>query len=369
MGVAKDEPLRLLPFTNWSLLLNFSVTSVHESTKVGPDGPILVDRNVTSGGLPLATPSTFHPETGTCQVWQGAQHALFQLANLCAVVSLLTPCSFRHHILFMRSWLAVCYLLLVLWAGFFVCMLDALVWNCLFFFIDFMHIISLAYTNIPNQFSPSVNDFYKKRLRPLKVSRKEFGEMCNMGTIVSLHKGGFYSFENHTLAREKVSVLLHGRLRVTHEGLFLHSIVANEFIDSPEFDTQPLFSEDSSEKFQVTISASEDSMMLSWVYPILQAYFATNPFMYAIFTNLIGKDISDKLYKIQELLLKNPEEILCDFIPRNSSMVNVRRCLQSPEEQTSEFSEADLAVSDTILESSFDLNNVQVVNPGDETKI
>ncbi|CAG5127914.1 unnamed protein product, partial [Candidula unifasciata] len=314
MGVVGGELSRLLPFTNWSLLLNVSGNYVHDHDTAAYDSLWAGDKNGTGSGLGSATPSVLVSMTGLCSSWQEAQHALFQVCiyicwRSCVLWSRCSrPAVFRHHMLLLRCLLAIGYFLVVMWAGFVVCRLDVLVWNCLLFFIDVMHIISLAYTNIPNQFSPCVNDFYKKRLSPLNVSSKEFGEMCSLGTIVSLHKGGFYSFENHTSSREKVSVTADGQvsflpgtrqLKVTHEGVFLHSIDPNEFIDSPEFDSLPLFANDASEKFQVTISASEDAMMLSWVYPILQAYFASNPFMYAVFTNLVGRDICDKLYKMQ----------------------------------------------------------------------
>uniref|UniRef100_A0A2C9JCL8 POPDC1-3 domain-containing protein n=1 Tax=Biomphalaria glabrata TaxID=6526 RepID=A0A2C9JCL8_BIOGL len=262
-----------------------------------------------------------------CHDWMDAQHTLFQLANLCAAVSLLTPSSFRHHLLFLRCLLLISFLLFILWAGLFECMLDVLVWNCLFFAVDLVHIIILVYTNIPSRFNKSLLDLYDKKMKPLKVGRRDFAELCSHGNIIPLRKGIKYAMENVTPCGEKVSILLRGRLKVSHDGVFLHSVEPNEFVDSPEFDSIPLIG-DSTEKYQVTITSSEDSLILSWCHTTLRSYLATNSFMWTVFTHLVGKDVSDKLYKIQELLLREPTDRHSpSFLTRNSSMVNVRKCL------------------------------------------
>ncbi|CAL1538522.1 unnamed protein product [Lymnaea stagnalis] len=291
--------------------------------------------HLAGDGKMITTASTSSSPTESahweaCHDWQDAQHTLFQLANLCAAVSLLTPSSFRHHLLFLRGLLLIAFLLFVLWAGLFVCMLDVLAWNCVFFVVDFVHIVCLAYTNIPSRFNKNLNEFYAKKMKPLKVCRQDFSELCNIGNIVPLRKGTKYAVENITPCGEKVSILLRGRLKVSHDGTFLHSVEPNEFVDSPEFDSVP-FHTDTNEKYQVTIVSSEDSLVISWSYPTLRAYLATNPFIWTVFTNLVGKDVSDKLYRIQELLLREPLDAMLSpsFLTRNSSMVNVRKCLLS----------------------------------------
>ncbi|KAH9508985.1 hypothetical protein Btru_048471 [Bulinus truncatus] len=288
--------------------------------------------------IPTTTAHTQSPQFEACHDWQDAQHTLFQLANLCAAVSLLTPSSFRHHLLFLRCLLLVSFLLFVLWAGLFVCMLDVLIWNCVFFAVDIVHVIILAYSNLPSRFNSSLNDFYDKKMKPLKVGHHDFAELCSQGNIIPLRKGSKYAVENVTPCGEKVSVLLRGRLKVSHDGIYLHSIEPNEFVDSPEYDSIPLIAE-SNEKYQVTITSSEDSLILSWSYPTLRGYLATNHFMWTIFTHVVGKDVSDKLYKIQELLLREPADRRQSptFLTRNSSMVNVRKCLLTSDGRQSSF--------------------------------
>ncbi|KAI8772704.1 blood vessel epicardial substance-A isoform X1 [Biomphalaria glabrata] len=284
-----------------------------------------------------------------CHDWMDAQHTLFQLANLCAAVSLLTPSSFRHHLLFLRCLLLISFLLFILWAGLFECMLDVLVWNCLFFAVDLVHIIILVYTNIPSRFNKSLLDLYDKKMKPLKVGRRDFAELCSHGNIIPLRKGIKYAMENVTPCGEKVSILLRGRLKVSHDGVFLHSVEPNEFVDSPEFDSIPLIG-DSTEKYQVTITSSEDSLILSWCHTTLRSYLATNSFMWTVFTHLVGKDVSDKLYKIQELLLREPTDRHSpSFLTRNSSMVNVRKCLLTSDGRQSSLTNDVNLLQDTAM--------------------
>lgn len=162
------EALHLPTFSNLSdfvLNVSFDASSSHLDKTRADSGSILtwggrghggdVLGNVAySGGLEPSTAGRGDAkvnaeEWGSCRDWQDAQHTLFQLANLCAAISLLTPSSFRYHLLFLRCFLLAAFLFFVLWASLFVCMLDILIWNCVFFVINLIHVICLAYHNIP----------------------------------------------------------------------------------------------------------------------------------------------------------------------------------------------------------------------------
>lgn len=77
---------------------------------------------------------------------------------------------------------------------------------------------------------------------------------------------------------------------------------------------------------QVSIVASEDSFLLTWSLIKLKTYLDTDPFMSRVFHNVVGKDVSNKLYQIQELLLSNPD-YMKTLSSRQSSMVNLRSAL------------------------------------------
>ena len=54
--------------------------------------------------------------------------------------------------------------------------------------------------------------------------------------------------------------------------------------------------------FQVSIGALEDSRLLVWPAEQLQQYLKSKPFLTAVFTNLVGKDITTKLYQVSQVL-------------------------------------------------------------------
>lgn len=277
-------------------------------------------------------------ETGewgvTCRAWQDAQHALFQLANLCAAVSLLTPGSFRYHLLFLRCLLLVAFFLFVLWAGLFVCMVDVLIWNGIFLLVDLVHIIGLAYHNFPGKFSASLADYYSRRLKPLRVSTRDYSDLCSVGEILPLRMGCHYAQEGFTDGGRKLSVLLRGRLKVTVADIFLHYVEANEFVDSPEFDAVPLATDPSQlpvRKFQVTITACEDCLVLTWTRATLMEFLEFNPFLAAVLSNLVGKDVSDKLYRVQEHLMKESSSSGKAHSSRDSSLSGGRNCGTTPD--------------------------------------
>lgn len=101
------------------------------------------------------------------------------------------------------------------------------------------------------------------------------------------------------------------RLKVQFEDTFVHYIEKNQFVDSPEYDlSNRSILIDKEQRFQVSITAVEKSVLLTWTREKLSQYLNSNPNLSAIFDILIGKDISDKLYQIQEMLLSNPESPL-----------------------------------------------------------
>lgn len=147
----------------------------------------------------------------SCHKWQDAQHTLFQLANLCMAVSFLTPSTFRFHVLFLRCLLLVSFLLFVLWAGLFICMPDVLGWNIVFFLFDAGHIGWLMYRQLPVGLPVTHVALFNKVFKPLRVSQSEFTELCQIGAVQSLCKGGLYAVECVTPCAQRVSILLKGR--------------------------------------------------------------------------------------------------------------------------------------------------------------
>lgn len=261
----------------------------------------------------------------SCSDWQEAQHALFQLANLCLIISFLTPSSFRHHAFCLRVIISFGYLFFGLWAGVFVCMPDVVAWNIVFFIVNFSHLVYLGYKMFPARLGKLTRELYDKVFKPLNVERNRFKAVAQLGDTYLLTKGNFYATEGRTKCGNKLSMLLKGRLKVTYQNMYLHSVEVNQFIDSPEYDMFGNCDEDE-DTYQVSIIASEDSFLLTWSAIKLKTYLDTDPFLSAVFNNVIGKDVSNKLYQIQELLLSDPD-YMQEFSSRQSSMVNLRSAL------------------------------------------
>ena len=148
---------------------------------------------------------------GMCVDWMDAQHALFQLANLCMIISFLTPSNFRHHSFFLRLMLNFGFLFIVIWSSVFICMPDVLAWNLVFMFINTIHLAYLGYRIIPPRFSKTCEELYTKAFKPLKVTRKQFKDIAEFGNILVLAKGAVYAREGNSRCGQKLSMLLKGR--------------------------------------------------------------------------------------------------------------------------------------------------------------
>ena len=89
---------------------------------------------------------------------------------------------------------------------------------------------------------------------------------------------------------------------------------------------------------QVSISSVEDSQAIVWPIKDLLPFLKTRTFISAVFNNLMGKDITIKLYQMQELLLSNPDYMQA-LASHSSSMANIRSSLALP---SNDVSAADL---------------------------
>ena len=149
--------------------------------------------------------------TATCDEWLGAQHVLFQLANLCFCVSFLTPSSCKYHALFLRAVLSFGCLFLVIWGASVDCHVDVLTWYLAFLIVNVSHLGFIIFSLYPVSLHPDLEDLYSRSFKPLKVTRGQFKELSGHGKLSDLHIGASYAVESATLAGQKVSILLSGR--------------------------------------------------------------------------------------------------------------------------------------------------------------
>ncbi|KAJ8979561.1 hypothetical protein NQ317_012950 [Molorchus minor] len=171
-------------------------------------------------------------------------------------------------------------------------------------------------------FSEVIN---KKVFKPLRVSKKHFKELVREAKVMNLEKGDIYAVEDVSPADERLSVLLKGRLRVTCDDTHLHFINMHQFVDSPEWEANH---EQSDDVFQVTITAEEDSVYLCWPRMKLERVLRHRPMLKVVLDCIIGKDITQKLYALNEHLsgLSDEREEQAESLGKSAEPQLVRGC-------------------------------------------
>ncbi|XP_011300277.1 blood vessel epicardial substance-like [Fopius arisanus] len=243
--------------------------------------------------------ATILPHGGYCDEWESAQHKLFQAANLFFAAAFLVPRSFKASVLALRTCLTAGFMLAALWAGITICALDAMLWCLALGLLNGIHSLILACRFLPPALSPELAELYLKLFKPYRVSKKHFQELAKEARILKLDPGQTYATEGVSAADERLSILLRGKLKVTCDGTHLHYIRAYQFVDSPEWEATH---ENLDDVFQVTIRAEETSTYICWTRLKLLRVLRHRPLLKVVLTTLIGKDITSKLYALNEQL-------------------------------------------------------------------
>ncbi|MBZ3877402.1 Blood vessel epicardial substance [Sciurus carolinensis] len=188
--------------------------------------------------------------------------------------------------------------LYIVWATLYRCALDIMIWNSVFLGVNVLHLSYLLYKKRPVKIERELSGIYRRLFEPLRVPpdlfRRLTGQFC---MIQTLKKGQTYAAEDKTSVDDRLSILLKGKMKVSYRGHFLHNIYPCAFIDSPEFRSTQMHK---GEKFQVTIIADDNCRFLCWSRERLTYFLESEPFLYEIFRYLIGKDITNKLYSLND---------------------------------------------------------------------
>ncbi|KAA0702835.1 Blood vessel epicardial substance [Triplophysa tibetana] len=271
--------------------------------------------------------SGLESNTTTCQDWEQAHHLLFHLANLSLGLGFLIPTTIGLHMIFLRLLLITGCSLFIAWATLYRCTLDVMVWNVVFLLVNFMHFFFLLYKRRPIKIDRELKSVYKRLFEPLHVREALFqrltGQFC---TIQTLKKGQVYAVEDKTSVDERLSILLKGKMKVSYRGHFLHNIYTNSFIDSPEFRSTQM---NRGEKFQVTITAEENCKLLCWTRERLTYFLESESFLNEVFRYLIGKDITNKLYSLNDPTLSDKAVKKMDRQPSLCSQLSMMQMRNS----------------------------------------
>ncbi|KAJ1152072.1 hypothetical protein NDU88_004850 [Pleurodeles waltl] len=280
--------------------------------------------------LPILRNATHAPHNETeivCENWREIHHLVFHLANMCFAAGLVIPTTLNLHMIFLRGLLCAGCTFFIIWASLYRCAIDIMIWNSVFLCINLMHFIYLVYKKRPIKIEKELKGIYKRLFEPLHVPPELFqrltGQFCNIQT---LQKGQTYAAEDKTSVDDRLSILLKGKMKVSYRGHFLHNIYPNAYIDSPEFRSTQM---NRGEKFQVTITAEDNCKFLCWSRERLTYFLESEPFLFEIFKYLIGKDITNKLYSLNDPTLSDKVAKKIDRQPSLCSQLSVMQMRNS----------------------------------------
>ncbi|KAI9559318.1 hypothetical protein GHT06_016107 [Daphnia sinensis] len=224
-----------------------------------------------------------------CLQWQSLNHVYFQLANGFLFLSYLAPAGL-YGLIYLRLTLAIGSAFLSIWGWIIICAFDTFLWNAFFFFINAVHALVLLFSLRPLAFDDQVEQVYKTIFRPLKMSKQQFRKVAEcIKSIQPLKRGGYFAVEQETSV-DTLSLLLSGTALVIEKGRTLYAVSPMQFLDSPEW-----FDISSSDVFQVSIQACEESRVLLWHRDKLQSILQKDAFLQSVFHQILGRDVVRKL--------------------------------------------------------------------------
>ncbi|XP_046439237.1 popeye domain-containing protein 3-like [Daphnia pulex] len=261
-----------------------------------------------------------------CENWHEPQHILFQLAYGCFFISCLTPDN-SIGILVMHAVLLLGGLLYSTWAWNMMCAPDIFSWTFGFVFLNFCQLLYDLYRIRPVRLDPEVEAVFALLFQPLGISRTTFKKLVGpeYAEIFTLHPGDFYALQNLTRI-DRLSIVLSGKVQVVSDGTTLHTIDANEFLDSPEFESSRASVED---KFRVSIIATGTSRYISWQRSTLEYLFVKETVLANVFCVLVARDVINKVFAMNKKLASQRGHLLDIRLP------GIASCLYDSSRETS----------------------------------
>ncbi|XP_062971367.1 popeye domain-containing protein 2 isoform X2 [Cynocephalus volans] len=235
-----------------------------------------------------------------CTSWkQDFEGALYHLANCFLLLGFMGG-SGVYGCFYLFGVLGMGYLCCVLWGWFSACGLDIVLWNFLLAVACLLQLAYLVYRLRKDTLPEEFDLLYKTLCLPLQVPLQTYKEMvhCCEKQVLTLATEQTYAVEGETPIN-RLSLLLTGRVRVSQDGQFLHYVFPYQFMDSPEWESlQP--SEEG--VFQVTLTAETECSYVSWPRKSLHLLLTKERYISCLFSALLGYDISEKLYTLNDKL-------------------------------------------------------------------
>ncbi|KAM9487189.1 popeye domain-containing 2 isoform 2-T2 [Clarias gariepinus] len=236
-----------------------------------------------------------------CTEWSNStEGAIYHLGNTILFLGYMGG-SGTYGALYIFSFLAPAFLCLALWGWLSVCGLDVFLWNMLLMLQCLAQVCHLIFRLMRDGLTnEELSALYSAVYLPLDVPVQVFKEItaaCE-NKVLALKAEETYAIEGKTPI-DQLSFLLSGRIRVSLEGQFLHYIFPHQFLDSPEWESLRPTEEGN---FQVTLTAETDCHYISWRRRRLYLLLAKDRYIARLFSVMLGSDIADKLYSLNDKL-------------------------------------------------------------------
>ncbi|VFV23583.1 popeye domain-containing protein 2 [Lynx pardinus] len=235
-----------------------------------------------------------------CSGWkQDLEGAVYHLANCFLLLGFMGG-SGVYGCFYLFGFLGTGYVCCVMWGWFDACGLDIILWSFLLAMACLFQLAHLVYRLRKNTLPEEFDLLYKTLCLPLQVPLQVYKEIvhCCEEQVFTLATEQTYAVEGETPIN-RLSLLLSGRVRVSQDGQFLHYIFPYQFMDSPEWESlQP--SEEG--VFQVTLTAETACSYISWPRKSLHLLLSKERYISRLFSALLGYDISEKLYALNDKL-------------------------------------------------------------------
>ncbi|XP_076850477.1 popeye domain-containing 2 isoform X2 [Brachyhypopomus gauderio] len=236
-----------------------------------------------------------------CDGWTySVEGAIYHLGNTILCLGYMGG-SGAYGALYIFGFLAPAFLCLALWGWLSVCGLDVFVWNLVLMTQCVTQVAHLLFQLLHNgvadeELSALYNTIYLPQGVPIQVFKEIMDASENK--VLSLKSEETYATEGKTPI-DQLSLLLSGRIRVSLEGQFLHYIFPHQFLDSPEWESLRPTEEGN---FQVTLTAETDCRYVSWRRRRLYLLLSKDRYIARLFSVMLGSDIADKLYSLNDKL-------------------------------------------------------------------
>ncbi|CAC5409873.1 BVES [Mytilus coruscus] len=259
-----------------------------------------------------------------CFTWTSPNHFLFQLANCVLLIALFAPDG-KKGILFMHGFFVLGFLLLSVWSWVVLCAPDFFSWNFSFMVLNAVQTLFLMYHIRPVKFCDELEQVYVALFQPMRIPRHLFKKLVSTDycTLTSLHEGEAYATQGISKT-DRLGLLMSGKMNVYSHNNLLHQIHEKEFIDSPEFESGI----GGDEKYQVSIFAGSMCRYIFWSRHSLEYLLIKESYLANVFNIILGRDITNKLYALNEKVALRKGSRVDIRLPSVSSSLKAKQDLR-----------------------------------------